>query len=43
MKMNMYLKKEKNYSHLRLNTPPIAEIIGVKNVRAFVVCGFFMK
>ena len=25
------------------NTPPIAEIIWVKNVRAIVVCGFLMK
>ena len=24
-------------------TPPIAEIIWVKNVRAIVVCGFLMK
>ena len=42
MKMNMYLKKKK-YSHLRLNTPPIAKIIGVKNARAFVVFEFFIK
>ena len=25
------------------STPPIAEIIWVKNVRAIVVCGFLMK
>ena len=25
------------------NTPPIAEIIWVKNLRAIVVCGFLMK
>ena len=25
------------------HTPPIAEIIWVKNVRAIVVCGFLMK
>ena len=27
----------------KVNTPPIAEIIWVKNVRAIVVCGFLMK
>ena len=27
----------------KYNTPPIAEIICVKNVGAIVVCGFFMK
>ena len=29
--------------HLIQFTPPIAEIIWVKNVKAIVVCGFLMK
>ena len=29
--------------HTVVNTPSIAEIIWVENVRAIVVCGFIMK
>ena len=29
--------------HICMITPPIAEILSVKNGRAIVVCGFFMK
>ena len=31
------------HPYAALYTPPIAEIIWVKNVRAIVVCGFLMK
>ena len=38
-----YLKNEFNIYHSILYTPPIAEILCVKNKRAIVVCGFLMK
>ena len=31
------------YADTYVITPPIAEIIWVKNVKAIVVCGFLMK
>jgi hypothetical protein len=32
-----------NTSLIKDNTPPIAEIISVKNLGGIVVCGFLMK
>ena len=38
-----YNKLLANFLVTTLYTPPIAEILCIKNVRAIVVCGFLMK
>ena len=42
---DFYLDKQKSFipKEILSVTPPIPEIIWVKNVRAIVVCGFVMK
>ena len=42
-KSSMTPNKKMCEKKLVLHTPPLAEIIWVKNVRAIAVCGFVMK